>query len=47
MKEEAFLHVDADETDLPGVLAQGHKDNYKVVNMVGRELMETEYAAVS
>ena len=42
MIEEAFLHVDVDETDLSGVLTQGHKNNYKVVSMVGRELMWTE-----
>ena len=42
MIEEAFLHVDIDETDLSGVLAQGHKDNYKVVNMLGHELIVTE-----
>ena len=42
MMEEAFLHVDIDETDLSGVLTQGHKNNYKEVGMVGRELMATE-----
>ena len=35
MMEEAFLHVDVDETDLSSVLTQGHKNNYKVVSMVG------------
>ena len=42
MTEEAFLHVDVDEIDLSGVLTQGHKNNYKVVNMVGWELMVTK-----
>ena len=42
MTEEAFLHVDVDEIDLSGVLTQGHKNNYKVVGMVGQELMVTE-----
>lgn len=42
MTEEAFLHVDIDETDLSGVLVQGHKDNYKVVSMLDREFMVTE-----
>ena len=42
MTEEAFLHVDADEIDLSGVFAHGHKNNFKVVSMVGQELMVTE-----
>ena len=41
MTEEAFLHVDVDETDLSGVLIQGHKNNYKVVIKVGWEVMVT------
>ena len=42
MTEEAFLHVDVAERDLSGVVTQGHKNNYKVVSMLGQELMVIE-----
>ena len=42
MQEPAYLHVDVDDTDLSGVLVQGTKERYKVVSMVGRELLVME-----
>ena len=34
--------MDVDDTDLSGVLVQGTKERYKVVSMIGRELLVTE-----
>ena len=42
MTKAASLHIDVDNTDLSGILVQGKGDDYKVVSMVGRELLITE-----
>ena len=42
MNKAAYLHVDVDDTDLSGVLVQGKHNDYKVVSMIGRELLLTE-----
>lgn len=36
------LHVDADDTNGSAVLVQGSGENYRVVELMGRELMATE-----
>ena len=41
-QELAYLHMDVDDTYLSGVLVQGTKERYKVVSMIGQELLVTE-----
>ena len=38
MHQPAHLHIDADDTDMSGVLVQGEGESCRVYAMVGREL---------
>ena len=42
MQQPARLHIDADDTDMSGVLVQGEGESYRVCAMVGRESQITE-----
>ena len=43
IKKPIKIHVDADENDCSAVLVQGEStNNYRVVQMLGRELTATE-----